>query len=820
MAGFFVARAPLLALAGLSLSLLATPDSAEAAGLSVQYGSHGDELFFAIDYRPGSRIPARRNVIIALDSSRSLAGAPFAEASALIAELAAKLAGRARVEMVYGDYRSHRCRRSVSDCLAAIEPGGSSDLRQLLDTAIARARALPGNDTILLVSDGVPTRGPRTAASLLRAATRRIAGSDIQIHVAAVGSDDDGNTGRALLRRLADDLGGLYHERPSPATLAAAVRDTILTEVSVTTVEGDVLELVGTGSDNLRANAGYVVLGKLLSGSATLRLRGRWRGRVIDRHVRLEPKARKRRRFRHAAVVERWARMAIAEIRINQPDNQALIDYIEERYLPRPVQTEAAVRTIGSFAGRKVRITCGGFGRARVWRRGDRDKNIIRQAVRARESVIRNCYERALRRDQHLAGTIKTSFWLAPDGAVHDAFLVTSELGSSAVESCVLNAVRTIRAPSVADSVNGTWEQIFYPFEFEPVASGQKTVISLAAEVASHVAAGRVDAARMIIVQRARKLAQNRLDPGGLLPLVRAPKVRAAFPGYYRHAARARLAAPDAPMGLIAELYRHTTETDPEAIPELFGRTRITTGTGALILSGLVADNRTDLSLALGRAWSNLHGPRAVYQMLRASGSKRANDDQLMYEVSGALLSMDGNRRAPMSQDIADLMNDFLASASALGADEPARTRVLDRCHTLDGQRSQCANWLERFIQHPEVRQRLTDLHRPVVEAALKDRRAHPEGNYADQDFAEALAYTGDATAAVRALSENFEANPDDPNVSFDFAVGLLRLRQTDAACEQLREDTENMAGTDARRYITEAYQDAWQRPAPGDLCR
>ncbi len=38
------------------------------------------------------------------------------------------------------------------------------------------------------------------------------------------------------------------------------------------------------------------------------------------------------------------------------------------------------------------------------------------------------------------------------DGAVHDAFLVASELGSSAVESCVLNAIRTVRAPSVAGS--------------------------------------------------------------------------------------------------------------------------------------------------------------------------------------------------------------------------------------------------------------------------------------------------------------------------------------------------------------------------------
>lgn len=813
MAGFFAVSTrcvPLLACASL-IALASASDTADArTPAQVRYAQHADDMFFAIDYRPRLTTPSHRNLIIALDTSRSMAGTPFAKARALATGVRSELARKTRVRLVHGDYRSRRCRARMLECLRALEPGGASDLGALLGTAIAEARALPGPSSILLISDGTPSLGPRLPSALIAAAKRRIGGRDISVHTVPVGHEI--NT--RLLRRLAEELAGLYSDA-EPRVLAASLMDTVVTDVAVTAVAGDVLEIVGTDTGNLPASAGFTVLGKLVSGTATVRLRGRVVGpsagrsgtHSIDRLVTIDPRG----KSRDPHLVTRWARMAIAEIKAEQPENLELIEHIEETYLPPPAEVEERVSTgYLPIRQRVVTVTCGGFGRAPVRIRGARTKRIVRRAVRARAPAIRHCYERALRRDRHLAGTVKVQFWLAPDGSVHDPLLSDSDLFSSEVESCVLDVVKTIKAPATPEG--DTWEQVHYPFEFQPIYTHFEPVSKLAEIVDSHLADARREQALEVIRKRERALVANRLDLGGLLPLLRSQAARTAFPGYFARAARARLSRPALPMAVADDLFRHFARTEPRRSVSLFARVWVDRDTGARMLRALAAHKRPDLARALGRAWQRERGPQPVYAMLAGDYSERANDDQLRYEVARALLAS-GDERAQS-------MDDFLASALAVGERSNARAQVMRRCERLEGQKNQCTAWLGRFARHPEVRQRLAALYRPVVAAALRDRRANPEYNFADSELAEALAHVGEMPAAVRALSEELEQDPGGPEVERDFALGLLRLRQNRLACRHLRGLAARQSETDTAGYIAAAYEDAWQRPAPADLCR
>lgn len=786
--------------------------------LTVGYAEHGDEVFFAIDYRPAAAGTSRpRDLVIALDTSRSLAGEPFARARSTIGGLRARWSGEGRIRLVSGDYRSRRCKGSLTRCLEALEPGGASDLGRLLDTAIAEARALSGPTSILLISDGRPSLGVRRADALIRAARRRIGGRDIAVHTARVGEDSNPQ----LLARLADELAGLFRDDADADALARALASAVVADVSVSATAGDVLEVVGNDSHNFLARDGFVVLGKLVSDTARIRLRGGLRtqagnrvperviDRVIDRVVTLDPRGKRR----DPDLVERWARLAIAEIEDQQPDNWKLIQHIEDTYLsPQPVVTSSSGTHshLAKLGSRSIRVTCGGFGRAPVRVRGSRTKSIIRRAVRAKQPTMRHCYERGLRRDWRLAGTIIAKFWLGPDGRVHDAHLASSELASASVENCVLAAVRTIEAPPVPGDT--TWEHISFPFTFEPIAGDRKTVIALARDVEGHVAAGRLDRARALVDARARELAGSQLGASGLLALLRSDAARAAFPAHYDRAVRARLSEPATPMELVRESLGHFARVAPDEVARLYGPVWVDQHTGAHALRLLGARQRPDLARALGRAWLGALGARAVYDMVRTSYSQRANDDQLRYEVTDQLLSA--------SDDRSEVMDDFLASAQALGANRQARARVLRRCRTLDGQKAECTSWLGRYGQHREVRQRLAELYRPVVAAELQRRRDEPESHYGDRELAEALAYVGDIPAAVRVLSEQLELYPYDPDMEYEFAVGLLRLGQTDSACTHLRRLARAHADTDERTYMAGAYQDAWQRPAPASLCQ
>jgi len=84
----------------------------------------------------------------------------------------------------------------------------------------------------------------------------------------------------------------------------------------------------------------------------------------------------------------------------------------------------------------------------------------IDRVVKSRAGAIDACYQRALDRDAALAGTVKASFVIAPDGHVTTARISATTLHSSTVDSCVLGVIRGMHFPARG---GGT---VNYPFVF------------------------------------------------------------------------------------------------------------------------------------------------------------------------------------------------------------------------------------------------------------------------------------------------------------------------------------------------------------------
>lgn len=91
--------------------------------------------------------------------------------------------------------------------------------------------------------------------------------------------------------------------------------------------------------------------------------------------------------------------------------------------------------------------------------RGDISKN-----VRMRAGAIRACYEQQLQIKPALAGKITVRWTIHLDGSVKNAAIQSSSMGNSAVENCILRAIRRIRFKKPEGGVC----IVSWPFVFNP----------------------------------------------------------------------------------------------------------------------------------------------------------------------------------------------------------------------------------------------------------------------------------------------------------------------------------------------------------------
>jgi len=90
---------------------------------------------------------------------------------------------------------------------------------------------------------------------------------------------------------------------------------------------------------------------------------------------------------------------------------------------------------------------------------GDLDKNIIRRYLRRKLPAIRYCYEKQLRANPELEGTVIVNFTIQPSGEVE--VVAAAGLGDVGVEQCIASAVGQIAFPAVN---SGGLIKVRYPF--------------------------------------------------------------------------------------------------------------------------------------------------------------------------------------------------------------------------------------------------------------------------------------------------------------------------------------------------------------------
>ncbi|NPD28008.1 TonB family protein [Corallococcus sp. AB004] len=96
---------------------------------------------------------------------------------------------------------------------------------------------------------------------------------------------------------------------------------------------------------------------------------------------------------------------------------------------------------------------------------GGLDKDVIAKVIRRHQNEIKYCYESELNKNPSLAGKVAVAFTIDPAGAVADASVSESTLGSSPAEQCMISRIRRWKFP---EPKGGGVVNVTYPWLFSP----------------------------------------------------------------------------------------------------------------------------------------------------------------------------------------------------------------------------------------------------------------------------------------------------------------------------------------------------------------
>jgi len=69
------------------------------------------------------------------------------------------------------------------------------------------------------------------------------------------------------------------------------------------------------------------------------------------------------------------------------------------------------------------------------------DKRHIRRMVQRHHAMFRRCYLLGLARRPTLSGSLEVSWWVRPDGTVHEVRIAVSDLNDLTVENCIIDGI-------------------------------------------------------------------------------------------------------------------------------------------------------------------------------------------------------------------------------------------------------------------------------------------------------------------------------------------------------------------------------------------
>lgn len=100
---------------------------------------------------------------------------------------------------------------------------------------------------------------------------------------------------------------------------------------------------------------------------------------------------------------------------------------------------------------------------------GGLDREVIARVIERHQAEIKFCYEAALQREPGLAGKVAVAWTIDPAGAVAEASVSESTLGSAAVERCIVDRVRRWRFPAPQ---GGGVVEVSFPWIFKSAGDG------------------------------------------------------------------------------------------------------------------------------------------------------------------------------------------------------------------------------------------------------------------------------------------------------------------------------------------------------------
>lgn len=163
-------------------------------------------------------------IVVAIDRSQSMAGAPLEQAAAAARTLVQRKRNSDQVEVVtFGSTALAQTSFSQSaidadTALASVTPDGTPGTALydavVLSASGLKAQALPGR-VLVLLTDGQDVRSLASLSEALNAAKR----ANIVVYTIALGNADD-----APLRRLAAGTGGAFYSSPTGAALSEVYR--------------------------------------------------------------------------------------------------------------------------------------------------------------------------------------------------------------------------------------------------------------------------------------------------------------------------------------------------------------------------------------------------------------------------------------------------------------------------------------------------------------------------------------------------------------------------------------------------------------------
>jgi hypothetical protein len=101
---------------------------------------------------------------------------------------------------------------------------------------------------------------------------------------------------------------------------------------------------------------------------------------------------------------------------------------------------------------------------------GGLSKDVIFKVVKSHQREIQYCYESELNTQPELAGKVAVQWTIGPDGAVPDAAVTETTLGSSRAQDCMLTKIRRWKFPEVP---GGGIVTVTFPWVFKPAGKAE-----------------------------------------------------------------------------------------------------------------------------------------------------------------------------------------------------------------------------------------------------------------------------------------------------------------------------------------------------------